>query len=290
MTKTALVIGAGGAVGEAIAHELLAHGWRVAASMRTRREEAIARLRRAGAEIAFHDIARDASWTAQRYDAIVFATHLPLALAALENSDIGAAHVVAFSSNNVAIHPEAPAYRELARAEAALRTQMSDAAIVRPTMIYGDPRLRTLARLLAWARRSPVLPLPGSGKARVQPVFHEDLGRLAAGLAERRAAGVFAAGGPDVVSMRDLFEAAAYAAGARRMILPIPTPLLRIAAPLTSPFGFSAAQAARADVDRLVAPQTPVPDALMPRVGLAEGLARLAAALGLSGGSPAGGR
>jgi uncharacterized protein YbjT (DUF2867 family) len=280
VSKTALVVGAGGAVGEAAALELAARGWRVTASMHTPRTEATARLEAAGAAVALHDLERADDWAEQRYDAVVFAARLDLAVRALERADIGAARIVAFSSNNVAVHPEAPTYRALAEAEAKLRARFPDAAIVRPTMIYGDPRLATLTRLMALARKIPVLPLPGSGRARVQPVFHEDLGRVAAGLAVGVAPGIYAVGGPDIVSMRALFEAAARAAGARCMIAPIPAPLLRLAAPLLSFAGFSGDQVQRAERDRLAVEATPLPAELAPRVGLEAGLARLAAAMG----------
>lgn len=279
MTRTALVVGAGGPVGEAAAAALARGGWRVTASMRQRRADAEARLAALGAAVAFHDLPGDGGWAAlaDGRDAVVFATHLDVAAAALAGAAFACGRLVAFSSNNVAADAEAPSYRALGRTEAALRQRFPDAAIVRPTMIYGDPRLPTLTRLVRLARTWPVLPLPGSGGALAQPVFHEDLGALAAGLAATDApSGVFAAGGPDIVTTRELYAAIARAAGAHPLIAPVPRYALGPAVALGL---ISKEQAARADKDRAAVAQDPLPPQLAPRTPLREGLARLVSAL-----------
>lgn len=273
----ALVIGAGGAVGEAIVAALAARGWRVHASMRTRRDDVLRRLAASGASVSFHDITTDDGWAplAESSDALVFATHLELTVSALERLK-RAERIVAFSSNNVAIHPDAPTYRALANAEHSLRARFPSATIIRPTLIYGDPRLETLTRVLRMAHAWPVIPLPGSGRARMQPVFHEDLGRLAAGLADTGQGGVYALGGSDVMTMRELFAQAKRTTGGRGMVLPVPAPLLKVAA-FTG--AYPAEQAARADWRRVAIPQTPIPDDLLPRMRFEDGLARHWAAM-----------
>lgn len=278
MTKRALVIGAGGAVGEAAVHALLKRGWRVVASMRRPRPEVAQRLQQAGADVVQHTLP-EADWrdAARGCDTVIFSTHLPLTNAALDDVQIHAARVVAFSSNNVAADADAPSYRALAEAEAAFRARYPAGAIIRPTMIYGDPRLVTVTRLMRLAQRSPVLPMPGSGRALMQPVFHADLGELTAALAEAdEPSGTFAAGGPDVVRMREFYAAIARAVGAHPLIAPLPGLALHIA----STFGLiSSEQARRAEADRSAIPQDPLPPALAPRTSLAEGLNALAAAM-----------
>lgn len=289
MTRHAVVFGAGGAVGEATARHLADRGWRVTGSMRSKRDDAIARLAAHGVSPAFHDLRQD-DWRAEAEgaDALVFTVHLELALEALLRTDIGADRILAFSSNNVAVHAETPVYRKLAFAESVLQKRHPQAILVRPTLIYGDPRLPTLPRVIAMARTWPLLPLPGTGKARVQPVFHEDLGAAAAGLAEEgEPGGVYAIGGPDVVTMRVLFRAACIAAGKpKKTIVGVPRVLLSLASPFISKV-YSGAQAARADLDRLAVALTPLPQTLAPRTDLRAGLAQLVSALD---GSPAGGR
>lgn len=283
MSKHAIVFGAGGAVGEAAAHALIARGWRVTASLHAQREDVAARLRENGAVVRYDDLEAGGDWAtaAEGCDALVFATHLRLTNFALDRLGAPPNRVVAFSSNNVAIQPEAPAYAELAEAERSLRVRHPGAAIIRPTMIYGDPRLPTLTRLMRMARTWPFLPLPGSGGALIQPVFHEDLGRAAAWLADFDIAGTFAIGGPDAVTMRALYRAISRAARRRPNIVTVPGLALRLASPVLAALNlYTSAQTLRADRDRLPAKQTPVPPEIAAKVGLKEGLARLAQALG----------
>lgn len=263
-------------MGEATARALLAGGWWVSASMHTVREDVRERLAKAGARVLMQDVRR-ADWrdAAEACDALIFCTHLKLTMQAIGTS-APAPRIVAFSSNNVAIHPDAETYRALAEAENALRAVSPCAAIIRPTLIYGDPRLPTMPRLLRMARSWPIIPMPGSGRALAQPVFHEDLGRLAAGLAESGEAAIFAAGGPDIVSTRALFELARRITGGRGVIAPVPAPVLSL---LSLTGRFSAEQTARAERDRLAIAQTPLPMQLAPSTPLSVGLARLYAAM-----------
>jgi NADH dehydrogenase len=274
MTRRALVIGAGGPVGEATASALARLGWSVTASLRQRRPDAEARLADLGVEVAFHDLARDPAWVslAEGCDALVWTTHLQIAAAALADATFACGRLVAFSSNNVAADPDAPSYRTLAGAEAAVRARFPGGAIVRPTLIYGDVRLPTMTDLMRLAQRALVMPLPGSGRALVQPVYHGDLGALAAGLAAPDApSGVFAAGGPDIVSMRELYAMVAQTVGARPLLAPIPRFGLSLAVRLGL---LSEEQAARAEKDRVAMPQDALPADLAPRTPLREGLAR----------------
>ena len=270
MTR-ALVFGAGGAVGEAAAVALCRAGWDVTASLRRRAPGTEMRLTQAGARVAFH-VLPGVAWAEEvaNADAIVFTTHVSIAEAALAGAK-APKRLVVFSSNNVAADLQAPSYRLMAEAEQRLRAKFPNIAIVRPTLIYGDPRLQTLTQLIRLARRSPVLPVPGSGRARVQPVFHEDLGKLAADLcAEDAPYGTFAAGGPDVLTMRELSRAVTGALQVRRIIVPTPRFMMNIAMRAGR---LTTEQVARADADRTAIAVDPLPLALAPQTSLADGLA-----------------
>lgn len=286
MSGSAFVVGAGGAVGEAAAAALVRRGWRVTASLRQRRADAINRLEGMGVDITFADLAIDSAWAgmAARRDVLVFTTRLTLTAAALGNELVGASRLVAFSSNNVAADPGAPSSRDLAAAEAALRSRAPRMAIVRPTLIYGDPRLPTMTRLLRIARTWPVLPMPGSGRARMQPIFYQDLGELVASLAASDApSGVFAAGGPEVLTVRELYGAVQRALGRRAPIVPIP----KLALPLLSRW-LTPEQVARAESDRVAIPQDPPPSDWRPQTSLADGLSALVNAMQATGVEPGG--
>jgi len=271
MTRRALVFGAGGAVGEAAVLALLRAGWNVTASLRQRAPAPEARLAQAGARVVFR-VLPDAAWAedAAGADAIIFLTHISTAEAALATA-AAPRRLVVFSSNNVAADASAPSYKLMAEAEQRLRAKFPSIAIVRPTLIYGDPRLQTLTQLMRLARRSPVLPVPGSGRARVQPVFHEDLGRLAAALCASDAPrGTFAAGGPDIVTMRELYRAVTRALRVQRVIVPLPRFAMNIAVRAGR---LTAEQMARANADRTAIAVDPLPQAFAPHTSLADGLA-----------------
>jgi uncharacterized protein YbjT (DUF2867 family) len=278
MSRKALVVGASGAIGEAAALMLIRVGWDVIATMR-RPDAQGALLRRAGARVVQLDLDAEApAELAAGCDAAILTPILTLsARLALRLRE--ATRVIAFSSNNVALTPEAPKYAPLVRAEAELRAALPRAAFIRPTLIYGDPRLPTAPRIMRAAKRLPVLPMPGSGRARQQPVFHEDLARCAVFLAEsgEGAGKTYALGGPDIVSMRELFAAIARAAGTPRPILPIPAAALAFAAAFAP--GLRDMQIAHLDDDKLAREIDPVPPDCAPRVGLEQGLTRLSAAM-----------
>jgi len=269
-----------GAVGEAAAHVLAADGCAVTALMHRRREDVAQRLAASGVRVVNGDIGDGVGWAEHGADADawIFTTRLDFTATALARVPAIAPRLIAFSSNNVAVHPEATTYRALAAAEVQLQARISNLALIRPTMIYGDPRLPTVTRVMRIAHSWPLIPAPGS--ARVQPVFHEDLARLAAGLAQTADCGIYAAGGPDTVTMRGLFDAARKVSGGRGLVVSVPQPALRTGAFLFAGRSLlSMDQASRADRDRTAVTQTPLPPSLMPRVTLADGLARLWAAM-----------
>lgn len=248
--------------------------------MRGSHAQAAERLAAAGAQVQRLDLETpgELQRAVDGCDAIVFTNNLRLtarAMAELASPDI---RLIAFSSNNVAVHGEAQTYQALKQAESELRALRPRAMIIRPTLIYGDPRLATVTALMRYAKSWPAMVMPGAGGAKVQPVFYEDLGRLCVGLLDSGAeGGTFAVGGPDIVTMRGLFEAVQAAVGVRRPIIPVTGAILKLAGAMGAG-GFSAEQVARAERDRVALGDIP-PEELRPRIGLHDGLSRLAHAL-----------
>lgn len=122
-------------------------------------------------------------------------------------------------------------FRAKWRAERAVRESGIAYTIIRPTWVYG-PRDVALNRFLGLAKRLPFVPLTGSGRQLLAPVFVDDVARLAADViraAEARDQ-VFEVGGPDILSMRDVIRVALRVAGLRRPLLPAPAALLKLAA------------------------------------------------------------
>jgi nucleoside-diphosphate-sugar epimerase len=121
---------------------------------------------------------------------------------------------------------------DAARAEALLLGSGRDGVMLHPTMIYGAPGDGTISRLAGVIRRAPVLPLPGGGRALVQPVHVGDLVAAIVAALELgwTAPGAIPVGGPEPIAYAALIRAIARAAGVRApLILPVPAAVVRLA-------------------------------------------------------------
>jgi uncharacterized protein YbjT (DUF2867 family) len=99
--------------------------------------------------------------------------HVPAVVAACERAGIRRAVFV--STTAIFTRLPAPSKSVRVAAEDAVTRSRLRWTIVRPTMIYGAPGDRNVERLLRFLRRSPVVPVPGSGRSLVQPVHVDDL-------------------------------------------------------------------------------------------------------------------
>ena len=92
--------------------------------------------------------------------------------------------------------------------------------VLRPTWIFG-PEDPSLNRFLGFASRLPFVPMFGSGKQDMQPVFIDDVARAGADCALRPEAanGVFEIGGPEVMSMNEVVTTALEVQGKKRLLL-----------------------------------------------------------------------
>lgn len=117
------------------------------------------------------------------------------------------------------------------RAEAAVRGSGMAWTVVRPSWVYG-PRDRSLNRFALLARLLPVVPIPGSGKNRVRPIHVDDIGRIVALALKLPSAenAVIEAGGPQLLSLRQIVRTMLEVMGKRRLVLPTPAPLVKLGA------------------------------------------------------------
>lgn len=125
--------------------------------------------------------------------------------------------------------------------EAALLRSGRQGMLLHPTMIYGAQGEDNVQRLAALLRRLPVVPLPGGGRALVQPVHQDDvtlsllaaLDRVLSGVDDGAKALVIA--GPAAIPYRAFVQAVAQAAnGKARPIMPLPAAVLMGVAPLAA--------------------------------------------------------
>ena len=103
--------------------------------------------------------------------------------------------------------------------------------ILRPTMIYGVPDDRNISRLVRFVERSRVLPLPGAGKARFQPVHVTDLARcILASLSSDASIGKsYNVPGGSAHSLAEIVHIIAGLLGKQISIVPVPLALASLA-------------------------------------------------------------
>jgi NADH dehydrogenase len=106
--------------------------------------------------------------------------------------------------------------------------------IFRPSFVFGPDGgiLPTFAKL---ARLTPVTPIIGSGRQRIQPIWADDLAKYFADAVQRDdvADRVFELGGPDVVSWNEFWERLKRVRGIRRPSIHVPVGLMKVNALLT---------------------------------------------------------
>lgn len=115
-----------------------------------------------------------------------------------------------------------------AAGEAAIRTAFAEAAVLRPSVIFG-PGDAFFNRFAAMAVSAPFLPLIGGGQTRFQPVFVGDVAAaVAAALTDPAAAGqTFELGGPEIYSFEALMRLMLAVIERRRPLAPISFALAR---------------------------------------------------------------
>jgi uncharacterized protein YbjT (DUF2867 family) len=136
----------------------------------------------------------------------------------------GVRRAVFFSSTALFTHLPAASKAVRMAAEARVRALPGAWTILRPTMIYGAAGDRNMERLIRFLARSPVVPLPGGGRALVQPVHVEDLGRAAvdALLCPVAARREYNLGGADPAPLRELVLHVAGLLGRRPLLVAVP--------------------------------------------------------------------
>jgi uncharacterized protein YbjT (DUF2867 family) len=116
--------------------------------------------------------------------------------------------------------PESPLpyFRGKALLEEEIRKAHFSYAIVRPTVVFGqeDILINNIAFLL---RKLPVFIIPGTGQYRLQPVYVEDLAKIAVEAAHSSGNIVIDAVGPNILSFEELVRSVAKAVRSRAVIL-----------------------------------------------------------------------
>jgi NADH dehydrogenase len=139
----------------------------------------------------------------------------------------GVERFIFFSALGASTHHRTRCLRAKALAEQAVCEADLATIIFAPSIVYapGDPWLSLLERM-AWA---PVMPVSGSGRARFQPIWAEDVAEcVAAALRSNNARRHqrYELAGPETLSHQEIIGTVLRAAGRSRPLLNIPTPIV----------------------------------------------------------------
>lgn len=115
-------------------------------------------------------------------------------------------------------------FRGKAKIEQALKDSGLSYAILRPAVLFGKEDI--LINNIAWfLRRFPVFGVFGDGQYRLQPIYVDDLARLAVEQGQLIGNSIIDAVGPETFTYRELVEAIGKAIGKQRTIVSIPPSL-----------------------------------------------------------------
>jgi NADH dehydrogenase len=240
-----LVTGAAGFVGTRVCRQLTQRGSRVRALVRSP-AKAAERLAPMPVDLHVGDI-RDAAVmqrAMQGCDAVVHLAAIAIERRGQTYEDVnahgtervlramhtaGVRRLVHMSQNFAASSSPHRFLRSKGLAEDAVRASGTDWTVLCPSVIFGseDEFVNVLARLV---RLSPFLyPLPGGGVARFQPVAVDDVARvIATALGDNDTIrGAYGLGGPAQLTLRHMVERVLVAMDTRRLLVPMPTAVLR---------------------------------------------------------------
>ena len=252
--RTALVFGGSGQIGRPLLDRLVAAGWHVdAVSRDPPRDVAGVRWRRG-------DLARLEGMPAA-VDAIVSCGPLDHFARWFGASPIECKRVVAFGSTSVAVKHDSGDAQErdiamrLHAAEnslfASARVQGAAVTVLRPTLVYGVGRDRTLSRIAALARSAGLFVLPRGACGLRQPVHVDDLADAAVAALDSEAAHgrAYDLPGGETLSYREMVARVLAALQPPARLIELPAPLfaamLRVARATGRMHGFGDAALAR---------------------------------------------
>ena len=250
-----LLTGATGLVGSALLRRLTARGEVVRCLVRDPRRLGAERVR---VQLAIGDLSDPASWrhALRGVKTVVHlaATERDQPRATIEEIDglaalrlvraaerAGAERFLWLTRLGATPHHRSRVHRAKALAERAVGASGLSTTTLAGSLVYapGDRRLQRIERLALL----PVVPLLGTGRARLQPIWADDVADCVLAALDGVALGRFELAGPDVLTHRDVARLVLRATHRRRRLLPVPLavahPVLRAHETLAGPTAFA---------------------------------------------------
>jgi uncharacterized protein YbjT (DUF2867 family) len=236
-----LLTGATGLVGSALLRRLLGAGEQVRCLVRDPRRLGAQRVR---VQIALGDLAEPQSFrNAMR--GVHTVVHLAASIRDQPSGSIeelggiatwrmveaaerrGVERFVFFSALGASTHNRTRLLRAKALAEQAVREADLCSIVLAPSIVYapGDPYLTLLERLALL----PVMPISGSGRARFQPIWVEDVADCVMAVLARQTSSDSARyelAGPDTLTHTEIVRTVIDAVERRRPLVHVPTPVV----------------------------------------------------------------
>lgn len=130
----------------------------------------------------------------------------------------GVRRIVHLSITNPSLDSPFPYFSGKAQVEEAIRESRLSHAILRPAVIFGTGDI--LINNIAWLLRNlPIFGVPGDGAYQLQPVYVEDVAKLAISVSQEQTNSVKDAVGPEVFRYTDLVRLIAKSVGTSARLL-----------------------------------------------------------------------
>lgn len=159
-------------------------------------------------------------------DAVISVAHIkyaPFVIDACKKK--GISRVVFFSSTWRYSKVKTPVVASVIQGEEAVLASGLDYTLLRPTMIYGPGDDRNVSRLRDFIKRSPIMPVFGSGEQKVQPVFVSDVAKASvdAVFCDVAVAQAFELAGADVLTYNNMLDVLSESIG--RLLIKVHIPI-----------------------------------------------------------------
>ena len=193
----------------------------------------------AGCDAVVHLVALPRDWNdgadLERVNAVGTATIVAAAEAA------GITRFIHLGALGVQERPELHYASSKARGEGFVRASSLDWTILKPSLIWGerDGFFNIVAALVKLP--APAVPVPGNGKSRFQPVWVGDVARAIVQVLDTPKGSIkasFELGGPRYWTYAEITREVASALGKRRLIIPMPVPLITLVARISEAIRF----------------------------------------------------